>query len=100
MAELADYAGANGDDCWLRVTVKLTEKDPDINRKVREILPNALVVRVDLPQAEVRDSDRPGAGAPATELYAAYHRRAHEREPEPMVLDTFGHLHEQAREDA
>ena len=100
MAELADYAGANGDDCWLRVTVKLTEKDPDINRKVREILPNALVVRVDLPQAEVRDSDRPEAGAPATELYAAYHRRAHEREPEPMVLDTFGHLHEQAREDA
>ena len=89
-----------GDDCWLRVTVKLTEKDPDINRKVREILPNALVVRVDLPQAEVQDSDRPGAGAPATELYAAYHRRAHEREPEPMVLDTFGHLHEQAREDA
>ena len=100
MAQLADYAGANGDDCWLRVTVKLTEKDPDINRKVREILPNALVVRVDLPQAEVQNSDRPGAGAPATELYAAYHRRAHEREPEPMVLDTFGHLHEQAREDA
>ena len=100
MAELADYAGANGDDCWLRVTVKLTEKDPDINRKVREILPNALVVRVDLPQAEVPDSDRPEAGAPAAELYAAYHRRAHEREPEPMVLDTFGHLHEQAREDA
>ena len=100
MAQLADYAGANGDDCWLRVTVKLTEKDPDINRKVREILPNALVVRVDLPQAEVQDSDRPEAGAPATELYAAYHRRAHEREPEPMVLDTFGHLHEQAREDA
>ena len=100
LAELPDYAGANGDDCWLRVTVKLTEKDPDINRKVREILPNALVVRVDLPQAEVPDSDRPEAGAPATELYAAYHRRAHEREPEPMVLDTFGHLHEQAREDA
>ena len=100
MDELADYAATTGDDCWLRVTVKLTEKDPDINRKVREILPNALVVRVDLPQAEVPDSDRPGAGAPATELYAAYHRRAHEREPEPMVLDTFGHLHEQAREDA
>ena len=100
MAELADYAGTNGDDYWLRVTVKLAEKDPDINRKVREILPNALVVRVDLPQAEVQNSDRPGAGAPATELYAAYHRRAHEREPEPMVLDTFGHLHERAREDA
>ena len=100
MAELEDYVGANGDDSWLRITVRLTERDPDINRKVREILPNALVVRVDLPQAEVRDSDRPEAGAPATELYAAYHRREYEREPERIVLDTFQQLHEQAREDA
>ena len=100
MDQLSCYARENGDDCWLRVTVKLTEKDPDINRKVREILPNVLVVRVDLPQAEVWDSDRPEAGAPATELYAAYHRREYEREPEPTVLDTFQQLHEQAREDA
>ena len=105
MAELedhaaADHAGANGDDSWLRVTVKLGEKDPDINRKVRELLPTALVVRVDLPESEVPDSDRPDAGAPAAELYAAYHRRAHEREPAPAVLDTFQHLHERAREDA
>ena len=100
MAELADHASTNGDDCWLRVTVKLTEKDPDINRKVREILPSALVVRVDLPEYEVPDSDRPDSGAPAVELYAAYHRRAHEREPEPGVLDTFQLLHEHAREDA
>ena len=96
----ADHAGANGDDSWLRVTVKLGEKDPDINRKVRELLPTALVVRVDLPESEGPDSDRPDAGAPAAELYAAYHRRAHEREPEPAVLDTFQHLHELAREDA
>lgn len=98
--ELTDYAGGNGDDGWLRVTVKLAAKDPDINRKVRELLPNALVVRVDLPESELPESDRPDAGAPAVELYAAYHRRAHEREPEPTVLDTFQHLHEPAREDA
>ncbi len=99
MDQLPDYARENGDDCWLRVTVKLTETDPDINRKVREILPKALVVRVDLPQAEVWDSDRPEASAPAAELYAAYHRRAYEREPEQVVLATFQQLHEQARED-
>ena len=56
----------------------------------------------DLPKVRacVPDSDRPDAGAPAAELYAAYHRRAHEREPAPAVLDTFQHLHERAREDA
>ena len=100
LAELADYAATNGGDCWLRVTVRLTQKDPDINRKVREILPQALVVRVDLPEAEVRDSDRPAAGAPAKELYAAYYRRVHERDPEPKIVATFQQLHEQAREDA
>ena len=97
--ELDDYATANGDDSWLRVTVRLTEKDPDINRKVREKLSNALVVRVDVAEAEVQDKDRPDAGAPAVELFAAYHAREHEREPESMVLDTFQVLHEQARED-
>ena len=98
--ELTDHAGASGEAGWLRVTVKLTAKDLDINRKVREVLPNALVVRVDLPESEVPGSDRPDTGAPAVELYEAYHRRTHEREPEPTVLDTFQHLHDQAREDA
>ncbi len=97
MDELAAAAGR--DDCWLRVTVNLTGKDPDVNRKVREILPRALVVRVDLPQAEVRNGTRPEAGASAIERYAAYHRRAYEREPEPVVSATFQQLHEQAMED-
>ena len=100
LAELANYAAKNGDDCWLRITVKLTAKDPDINRRVREILPQALVVRVELPQAEVGDRHRPKAGAPASELYAAYHRREYEREPEQIVLDTFQQLHEYARQGA
>ena len=98
--ELQDYAAGDRQDCWLQVTVKLTAKDPDINRRIRQMLPTALVVRVDLPQTEAATGDRPAAGASATELYAAYHRRAHEREPEPTVLAEFGRLHEQAAGNA
>ena len=94
--ELADYAATDRDDCWLQVTVKLATKDPDINRKVRQLLPKALVVRVDLPPSESSNSDRPKAGASATEMYSAYHRWAHDREPRPIVRDTFQQLHEQA----
>ena len=98
--ELQDYADGDRQDCWLQVTVKLTAKDPDINRRIRQMLPTALVVRVDLPQAETANGDRPAAGASATELYAAYHRREHEREPAPNVLAEFGRLHEQAAGNA
>jgi exonuclease SbcD len=34
---------------WLRVTVPLSEPDPDLNRKVRELVPNALTVHAELP---------------------------------------------------
>lgn len=94
--ELAEHAATDRDDCWLQVTVKLATKDPDINRKVRRLMPEALVVRVDLPPSESSNSDRPKAGASATEMYAAYHRWAHDREPRPIVRDTFQQLHEQA----
>lgn len=94
--ELAEHAATDRDDCWLQVTVKLAAKDPDINRKVRRLMPEALVVRVDLPPSEASESDRPKAGASATEMYAAYHRRAHDREPPPIVRAAFGQLHEQA----
>ena len=47
---------------WLRVTVPLTERDPDLNRKVRELLPNALVVRAGFPRPRSRRTSggRPG----------------------------------------
>lgn len=83
---------------WLRVTVPLTAPDPDINGKVRRLLPNAVVVRVELPEVETGDEeDRPEPGAPAAEVFSAYFRRQHGREPEPELIETFRELHERAR---
>jgi DNA repair protein SbcD/Mre11 len=84
---------------WLRVTVPLTERDPDLNRKVRDLLPNALVVRAELP--EVPESDKPPelrleTGVPPVKHYAAYHRRLHEQDADPAVLATFQDLYDQA----
>jgi exonuclease SbcD len=85
---------------WLRVTVPLTEKDPDLNRKVRELLPNALVVRADLPETEDLPDLRLETGLPPVGHYAAYHLRAHETAADPAVLDTFEDLYDRAsRED-
>jgi exonuclease SbcD len=80
---------------WLRVTVPLTEKDPDLNRKVRELLPNALVVRAELPEAEEPSDIRLETGIPPVGHYAAYHLRVHQQAAELGVLDTFQDLYDQ-----
>ncbi|MFP5288956.1 MAG: exonuclease SbcCD subunit D, partial [Thermoanaerobaculia bacterium] len=74
---------------WLRVTVPLTEKDPDLNRKVRELLPNALVVRAELPEPEESSEMRLEPGLSPVGHYGAYHLRAHQRDADWAVLETF-----------
>jgi exonuclease SbcD len=80
---------------WLRVTVPLTERDPDLNRKVRELLPNALVVRAELPEVEEPPEIRLEMGVPPVKHYANYHLRAHLQAAELAVLDTFQDLYDQ-----
>jgi exonuclease SbcD len=81
---------------WLRVTVPLTEKDPDLNRKVRELLPNALVVRAELPEPEEQPEIHLEPGVTPLGHYGAYHRRAHQQEADLAVLETFQSLYDQA----
>jgi len=81
---------------WLRVTVPLTERDPDLNRKVRELLPNALVVRAELPEPEEEPEIRLEAGVSPAAHYKAYHLHAHQREADLDVLETFQNLYDQA----
>ena len=100
LAELETEADKLGNGCWLRVTVPLTEKDPDISRKVREILPNALIVKVELPGTNDASVERLPASASVPEHYSAYHRKEHDRDPDPTVLETFQQLYEQKSEEA
>jgi exonuclease SbcD len=81
---------------WLRVTVPLAERDPDLNRKVRELLPNTLVVRADLPEAEEPADIQLEMGVPPVRHYAAYHLREHQEAAEVAVLETFQDLYDQA----
>jgi DNA repair protein SbcD/Mre11 len=94
LAELEETADRHRTG-WLRVTVPLTEKDPDLNRKVRELLPNALVVRAELPEAEERPDLRLETGVPPVRHYAAYHLRTHDHAADVAVLDTFQDLYDQ-----
>jgi exonuclease SbcD len=94
--EELEAAAANYRTGWLRVTVPLTEKDPDLNRKVRQLLPNALVVRADLPEAEEPADLRLEKGLSPAEHYAAYHLRVHQQPADWSVLEAFQNLYDQA----
>lgn len=80
---------------WLRVTVPVQAADPDINRRVRALIPNAVAVEVELPKKEEEEknvSPRPPSGSPPRELYEAYCRRRHGAPPGRELLDAFGNL--------
>jgi exonuclease SbcD len=80
---------------WLRVRVPLVAADPDINGKVRRLLPNSVAVEVELPKAdEEKDESRPPPGSPPRELYHAYCVKQHGEEPSSELLDAFDRLHE------
>ncbi len=91
--ELGGIADEHRNGCWLRVTVPLAEKDPDINRKVRDLLPNALIVKTELPEAEQHRTIRLAEGASPVEHYSAYYLHEHQAEPDPDVVDAFQQLH-------
>jgi exonuclease SbcD len=84
---------------WLRVKVPLAAADPDINGKVRRLLPNAVAVEVELPGVdEEKDASRPPPGSPPRVLYHAYCVKQHGEEPNSELLDAFDRLHEERRE--
>lgn len=96
LPELERLDPSRARDRWLRVTVPIEEADPDLNRKVRALLPEALVVRPELPERDepvkIQLTDRESP----LERYSAYHLQTYQRLPAPPLLEAFAHLHEQA----
>ncbi len=82
----------------VRVFLKLTEMEPDIVKRVREQVPNAVAVQVKLPEIEATVMARPEREATPVELYRAYCERRYEMAPEPALIEAFGLLWDAAQE--
>ena len=86
---------------WLRVTVPIDAGDPDLARKVRRRLPNALVVHGELPEQPVLIAPRPALGASVPDLYRAYLKQHRgQEEPAAALMETFASLYDSARGEA
>jgi exonuclease SbcD len=85
---------------WLSVTVPLIAPDPDINGKVRRLLPNALVVDARPPEVEEQRSHIDRSSLAAVDLFRSYFRRQHNgAEPPDEMIDAFNELHRRAEEE-
>ncbi len=93
LAELERDADALRSQGWLRVKVPLLARDPELNAKVRRLLPNAISVGEELPEAEAPTSVvRTSTMSPA-EAYRAYFEAQHGAAPEDAVVDKFTALY-------
>jgi hypothetical protein len=72
----------------------LDAPDPDLNRRVRKLLPN--VVSVDRTEPEVETPEVPGrpiVTAPPKDHFSAFYRREHQREPSSDTQALFDELY-------
>ncbi len=82
---------------WLRVTVPLDGPQPDINGRVRRLLPNAVTVEVELPDSRPPPLVATGGLSPG-QLYAEYVRLTRQEEANPTLAAAFAQLHADAQE--
>lgn len=94
-----DAAFLNRGGSLLSVRVPMDAPDPDLNARVRQLLPNALRVEPELPQRSLLDPLTAAAHARSiapAELYAAFVKKARgESALDPELLAAFGSLYEQ-----
>ena len=96
LEELQQRSGEFG-DAYLRVVVNTGGPVPNIVDAVREILPNAVDIRLDYPRQDVV-SDRQLSNLEPLEQYLAYYRTAHGAEPHPDLVAAFNEVLELERE--
>jgi exonuclease SbcD len=99
LPEIEAQAPALGERSYLEVTVLLDRHDPDVNSKVRRLLPNAVSVRQKYPEQEQAPREE-RKGLPPRDLFTLYYRQRNRGEPAEAVLAAFDALYRQAEADS
>lgn len=83
---------------FLRVRVSLETPVPDLNRRVRQLLPNVVVVDAVLPTMEPVDVPAMATTVAPVERFKAYYQRRHQALPREETLALFNELYTHAAE--
>jgi DNA repair protein SbcD/Mre11 len=97
--EVLAKAGSTG-DAYLRVRVKTDGPVPGLAERVREVLPDAMVVELEYERAQEERPDAGMASLAPREQFVHYYRHAHGADPEPSLMGAFDRLYAEVAEGA
>lgn len=82
-------------DAYLRVNLRTETPVPGLADRVRAALPNALDVRLVLPEQEGAEQKKTLKGLDPREQFVTYYRAEHAAEPADELLEAFNRVHEE-----
>ena len=91
LAELAERVG----DAYLRVNLSIDQPRPGLADEVRAALPNALDIRLVLPEREGEPERASLRGLSPREQFVSYYTSHRGAEPADALLDAFDRVHEE-----
>jgi exonuclease SbcD len=81
---------------YLRVRIVLDTPMADLNRRVRQLLPNVVVVDSALPEVEAARPEPALASLAPAERFRAFYQRRHQRDPQDDTIALFNELYAHA----
>ena len=78
---------------FLRVRVSLDAQMPELNRRVRQLLANVVVVDAVLPDVGPVTPDAPPVSLAPADRFRAFYQRRHQRAPEEAAIALFNELY-------
>ena len=82
-------------DAFVRVNLTVEAAVPGIADRIRDALPNALDVRLVLPETDGVEREQTLRGLDPRDQFVAYYRAEHAGEPADELLDAFDRVHEE-----
>jgi exonuclease SbcD len=98
LAELERDAAGLRQKGWLRVGVRLTEPNPNLNGEIRRLLPNAVVVLPILPERPGLDSTAVRPTDPK-DMFVEYYRSRNQTDPQPALVQAFVEMYETSHDE-
>lgn len=94
VADLARIAADSG-NAYLRVNLSVDQATPGLADQVRAALPNALDVRLVLPELPSEEPSRSLRGLDPRAQFVAYYKHSHQSDPPPEILVAFDRVYEE-----
>ena len=97
--EIEDRAEDLRNSGWLRVVVQLDKTDPDMNRRVRGLLPNAVSVDAEVPREQGTEGNLLSETTAPSDVFRQYYREAHGKPASDELIAAFDALREQIEKE-